>query len=367
MEKSSYSIGLMSGTSLDGLDLVLVEFTWEERHLKESVNYRIAHAKTVPYSVKWKSELSEAYKLNGNELQFLNHKLGQLFSNEINDFIEELTAGGFNKEIEFIGSHGHTVFHQPDLGYTYQIGNGPEIVRGTGIETICDFRVQDVSLGGQGAPLVPAGDAFLFRQYRACVNLGGFANISYEYQGQRVAYDIVPVNFIMNKLCLQQGFEFDKGGEIARSSEVDARLLVDLNAYDYYLRLHRPKSLGQEQIEKFYMPLIERSRLPFEIILATLVKHASEQICQVLNSLNGDVLFTGGGVYNTYLMDLIKENSKDCNIVIPENELIDFKEALIFSFLGLLRKKKQINVFASVTGAEIDHSSGRIYEPLKTN
>jgi len=367
MEKSSYSIGLMSGTSLDGLDLVLVEFTWEERRLKESIKYRIARAKTVPYSAQWKNELSAAYRLKGDELQLLNHKLGKLYSMEVNKFIDELIEEGFNKEIEFIGSHGHTVFHKPDLGYTYQIGNGPEIVRGTGIETICDFRVQDVSLGGQGAPLVPAGDAFLFRQFRACVNLGGFANISYEYQGQRVAFDIVPVNFIMNKLCLQQGFDYDKGGDIARSSHPDGELLADLNAYDYYLGLHGPKSLGQEQIEKFYMPLIEQSKLSFEVILATLIAHASEQICRVLNTLDGDILFTGGGVYNDYLMEGIQEKSKNCNIVVPDKDLIDFKEALIFSFLGLLRKKKQINVFASVTGAEIDHSSGRIYEPLKTN
>lgn len=358
MENRRNILGLMSGTSLDGVDLVLVSFRWQKNALESTISYEILQSKTYAYNFKWKERLSKANLLNGLDLKLLDHDLGMHFAHLIKDFSQ-----GLDIPIDAISSHGHTVFHNPAAGMTCQIGNGPEIALETGILTICDFRVQDVLLGGQGAPLVPIGDDLLFAEYGACLNLGGFANVSYSHEGRRIAFDISPVNYLLNHYCRKSNLEYDAGGALARKGEVCAPLLKELDAYDFYHQeKHHPKSLGQEQILDFYLPLIDSYNLSLNAVLATIVEHAVNQINRVLAPMGKTVLITGGGAYNDYLIELLqKENLK---ITLPSPELIEFKEALIFALLGLLKQEDKINIYASVTGAKKDHSSGVIHYPV---
>ncbi|NNK87204.1 MAG: anhydro-N-acetylmuramic acid kinase, partial [Flavobacteriaceae bacterium] len=263
-------------------------------------------------------------------------------------------------DIDAICSHGHTIFHQPEQGITLQIGNLPKIAELFNCRVVCDFRTQDVKLGGQGAPLVPIGDRLLFGDHDICLNLGGFSNVSFERDNKRIAFDICPVNSILNKLARQMNLAYDDRGRIARMGSVHKDMLNDLNGLEFY-SIPPPKSLGMEWVEQHLVPIIQKYDCSIEDKLRTFVEHIATQIAAQLNPLNKrDILVTGGGAYNQFLLERIKAcNSAD--IVLPSNDLIDFKEALIFGFLGVLRLRNESNCLSSVTGAQKDHSSGLIY------
>jgi len=358
--ESRLAIGAMSGTSLDGLDLILVEFNWQKQALESTISYRILDSKTEVYDEDLKDSLRNAFLINGSELKKLDHELGCFFGRYIREFIQDLSPELRERKIDFIASHGHTVFHNPKEKYTCQIGNGPEISWETGLLTVTDFRTQDVVMGGQGAPLVPVGDKLLFSEFGSCLNLGGFANISFDANSQRFAYDIVPVNILLNYFCEKERLDFDPGGENAEKGKINTSLLRELNAYSFYHKTG-PKSLGKEQVEDFYIPLIESFDMSFEDRLCTIVEHAAVQISQVIEPLATKVLVTGGGGHNHFLMDRISSKLHKSHLEKAETTLLEFKEALIFAFLGLLRIQDINNVFASVTGAEQDHSSGIIH------
>ncbi len=350
----------MSGTSLDGLDLVLVEFNWQKNALESTISYRILHSKTEDYGQNLKDSLRNSFLINGSELKKLDHQLGSFFGRCIRDFVEGLPPELSNRNIDFVASHGHTVFHNPKEKYTCQIGNGPEISWETGLMTVTDFRTQDVVMGGQGAPLVPVGDKMLFSEFGSCLNLGGFANISFDDRSQRLAYDIVPVNILLNYFCEKEGLNFDPEGGNAKKGKINSRLLQELNRYSFYDEIG-PKSLGKEQIEDFYIPLVESFDISFEDRLCTIVEHAADQIARVLEPIATKVLVSGGGAYNLFLMDRTRSKLHKSQLQKAEKTLLEFKEALIFAFLGLLRIEEINNVYASVTGAEYDHSSGIIH------
>ena len=342
----------MSGTSLDGVDIACVEFS----HTSEKISYSFIKTECISYPQEWKEVLQNAHLLASTELLSLDVAYGNYLGQLVNAFTEKNDLN----EIDLISSHGHTVFHQPQNGFTGQIGHGAHIQAETGIKVICDFRSQDVALGGQGAPLVPVGDELLFPEYDACVNLGGFANISLKREGKRIAFDICPVNFVLNHYAQRLGKAFDENGEIAKNSEKDKLLLTQLNALDFY-RTNHPKSLGREWVEKKIFSLTESSSLPPETIISTFTRHSAEQIAAVINQFElKKILFSGGGSLNRWLMQLIKEQTT-AEIFIAEDQLLNFKEALIFAFLGYLKSEGQINVLSSVTGAERDSSSGIIY------
>jgi len=349
-EKTTYVIGLMSGTSLDGLDLVYVKFTQNKK-----INFEILHHKTVAYSAKWKANLQQAITFKTDVLQKLDTNYGKLLANITNQFIADFKI----QNIHFIASHGHTVFHDPANGVTLQIGNGPELSKYTNQKVICDFRTQDVVLGGQGAPLVPIGDELLFSEYDYCLNLGGFANISMQQNNKRIAFDICPVNIVMNHYANQLGLAYDDGGKIAKTGEVNVALLNKLNALPFYQQPF-PKSLGLEWVKKNIFPLIDSYTLSVPDILRTFIEHVAIQITHVLTAQHKTLFITGGGVYNTFLIKRMQQLSS-VSIVIPAKEIIEYKEALIFALLGLLREQNNVNVLASVTGAKKDHSSGKIY------
>ncbi len=348
------AIGLMSGSSLDGLDLCLVTFNknnllWQ---------YKIVVAETLLYDELWKNKLINSAHLDSIALQLLDLEFGFFLGNAVNDFVAK------NKielnEIDFISSHGHTVFHQPNIGITYQIGNGAAILKKTNKTVICDFRKQDVVFGGQGAPLVPIGDKLLFSQYNACLNLGGFSNISFQKNNKTIAFDICPANTVLNNLTKKYfNKEFDEAGNIAKEGTIITDLLKDLNLLAYY-RQTPPKSLGVEWVESQVKPLLDFYANKKDV-LATFIEHIACQIANVLlaNKLV-NTLITGGGAKNKFLIERIEANTK-FNISLPETALIDFKEALIFAFLGVLKFNNEVNVLSSVTGAFKDHSSGVIY------
>lgn len=358
--ESRLAVGAMSGTSLDGLDLVLVEFNWQKDSLESSISYRILASQTRSYSEEFRDELRNSFMLNGSLLKKLDHEVGLFFGVCIRDFIQGFAPEYRKRNIDFIASHGHTVFHNPEENYTFQLGNGPEISWETGLLTVTDFRTQDVVMGGQGAPLVPVGDKMLFSEFGSCINLGGFANISFDENSKRLAFDIAPINILLNHFCELEGFSFDEGGKTAKKGEINQDLLDKLNAYPFYSQ-KGPKSLGKEQVENFFLPLINSFELSLEDNLCTIVEHAAIQISKIIEPLSTKVLVTGGGGHNDFLMERIGLKLHKSHLEKAETTLLEFKEALIFAFLGLLRIQNINNVFASVTGADRDHSSGIIH------
>lgn len=354
MKKSPfYVLGVMSGTSLDGIDLAYVKF-----EQTTNLTFKLLNTETVPYTNKWKALLKNAFTLNGEALVSLDANYGNLLGKIIAHFLVKNNI----TQLNLIASHGHTVFHNPKKKYTLQIGNGPEIAAITGIKTICNFRTQDVSLGGQGAPLVPIGDELLFNDYHYCLNLGGFSNISFKKNKMRLAYDICPVNSILNFYAANLNMDFDEGGKIAETGKINIALLEKLNNIEYY-KQKAPKSLGFEFLIENIFPLINSFQLKTADILATAVEHMAIQIAQnIENSAKTKVLVTGGGAYNKFLLERFRQYS-NANFFIPSKELIEFKEALIFALLGYLKNSNEINCLKSVTGARKNHSSGIIFNP----
>jgi len=345
----------MSGTSLDGMDLVAADF-WQTNGIW---NFVLKATETVTYSKEWTEKLKSSPALSGEKLIELHADYGRFIGTEINRFTREL---GFNPDL--IASHGHTVFHQPEKGFTFQVGNGAYIAATTKITTIADFRIQDVALGGQGAPLVPVGDRLLFSEYDYCLNLGGFANISFEKNNQRIAFDICPVNFVLNYFAEKQGFDFDKDGELGRKGKVYNDFLKELNQIDFYQKLP-PKSLGREWVEQVFMPHLNNFKISDDDKLRTIYEHIAQQIAGIdLGKGEGKrkMLVTGGGAFNTFLVELIS-NQTSVKLKIPSIEIVNFKEALIFAFLGVLRIRGEINCMASVTGVTKDHSTGVVFQP----
>lgn len=355
MIKENYNvIGVMSGTSLDGVDLAHIKFDF-----KNGIwSFIIEEAETVPYSSDWIRMLKEAVDYNEDQLNILNDSYTLLLGNIIKVFIDKHSI----IDIDAVCSHGHTILHQPQNGFTLQIGNLPKIASIVKEKVICDFRVQDVKLGGQGAPLVPIGDRILFNEYRYCLNLGGFSNISFEEKGNRIAFDICPVNTVLNFYANQLGYEYDAGGAIAEKGTIIKRLLDDLNALSFY-SLSYPKSLGYEFVKEIVLPIMEKYQETAEDKLATFTEHIAVQIANVIKSKGqGGLLVTGGGVYNDFLINRMKALLPETQISIPDDKTIQFKEALIFALLGVLKLRDDVNVLSSVTGALRDHSSGVVFE-----
>lgn len=346
-----YIIGVMSGTSLDGIDLCHVKFD-----LKNGYTFRILDATTYPYPKNWVIKLQDAFEKPPDELGQIDKEYTVYLAGQINRFRDEFRID----QVDFVASHGHTIFHKPEKGITVQIGNRQELSGEIGLPVVCDFRVQDVELGGQGAPLVPIGDRLLFGQYDCCINLGGFANISFEANGNRIAYDICPVNIVMNAITQKIGLPYDDKGKLAESGKVEKSLLAELDSLPYY-KLPAPKSLGFEWIKDVVFPILENHELSEKDLLATFVEHIAVQIANSLpNNENAQVLITGGGAFNDYLIARIQTHSR-ATVIIPQEHIIHYKEALVFALLGLLRWENKTNVLASVTGAKHDHSSGIVF------
>jgi anhydro-N-acetylmuramic acid kinase len=344
--KTYFAIGLMSGTSLDGLDICYAKFqniaTWE---------FEILKTETIPYSIEWKNRLQNAILLSTEDLLALDKEYGFYLGEKTQEFISKNNIA----DLDFIASHGHTVFHQPQRKFTLQIGDGRAIKLTTKKPVIYDFRSQDVLMGGNGAPLVPIGDELLFSQYDACLNLGGFSNISLQKNHQRIAFDISPVNVVLNYFAEKLGKNYDENGDFARNGAINFKILEQLNALTFYQK-SAPKSLGVEFVNSNILPLL-KDETP-ENIIATFTEHIAEQIAKVFNDNQlKTVLVTGGGTFNTYLLEKIREKSHT-ELIVPDENIINFKEALIFAFMGVLRLRNEVNVLCSATGSSENHCSG---------
>ncbi len=357
IDKEWHVIGLMSGTSLDGVDLAYVKISRNKGY-----GFEILKAKSVNYSEIWKNKLKDAFGYSGEKLTKLDADYGVFLGELVKDFITENKI----EDLDFIASHGHTIYHDPGQNYTLQIGSGAHLAGRSGIKVICDFRVQDVALGGQGAPLVPVGDMFLFSDYDFCLNIGGFANISFDNLNERIAFDICPANIVLNHFTRLNGLDYDDKGRIASGGSINEMLLAKLNALAFYDQ-EQPKSLGYEFVEEVILPIFSDFDLTLEDKLRTFIEHSAIQISDNINeaSVNFDkeelqVLITGGGALNDFMIERIR-NHTNAQIVIPSKEIIEFKEALLFAFLGVLKDQEEVNCLKSVTGAMKDHSSGVIY------
>lgn len=354
MYKNNYNvIGVMSGTSLDGIDLAYVSFSFNKKW-----QFKILMAETVAYSEIWVQKLKTLVSLKRENLNLLDNDYTKYLSETINEFIDRHGL----IDIDAVCSHGHTALHQPQSGLTYQMGNLPKIASFIKQKVVCDFRVEDVELGGQGAPLVPIGDELLFSEYDFCLNLGGFANISTTTKNERIAYDICPVNIVLNHYMSQLDLAFDNKGQMASKGEINQDLLEQLNSLEFYQQ-KPPKSLGLEWVNSLIFPLINSNEMALEDLLRTFVEHISITIANEINKKeNALVLVTGGGTYNDFLMERLTFHSNN-SIEIPVRKIIEYKEALIFGLIGVLKLRGEVNCLRSVTGASRNHSSGKIYCP----
>jgi anhydro-N-acetylmuramic acid kinase len=345
-------VGMMSGTSLDGLDLAYCVF-WKNNG---KWKYKLLKAITIPYPEPLKKKLSCTGEGTAFSIVKANAEFGTYLGRMTNEFIQQNRL-----EVDLIASHGHTIFHRPELGITYQLGSGSHLLAETGIPVVSNFRETDVALGGQGAPLVPVGDLLLFNNYDACLNLGGFSNISFKDDRGIHAFDISPVNMAMNDLCRQVGLDFDDGGRKGRKGKVIDDLQQQLNALEYY-RQPFPKSLGKEWYLEKFKPLLARfGNHNLEDLLRTVYEHVSFQIAGVLNDFRlENILVTGGGAFNNFLMERL-ESQTTGKIAIPSPDIVNYKEALIFAFLGVLRIRNEVNVLSAVTGAKHDSSGGAVH------
>jgi anhydro-N-acetylmuramic acid kinase len=349
--KATYHvIGVMSGTSLDGLDLAFVKLVV----INDNWTYELLSGESLEYSGDWKRKLKNAFSLDDQNLAALDIEFGNFIGESIKKLITSQSIIP-----DFIASHGHTVFHQPDKGITLQIGNAAAIYNQTNIPVINDFRALDVSLGGQGAPLVPIGDKLLFSKYKYCLNLGGIANISFEDESERHAFDICPFNMSLNYLTIQLGLPFDEGGKLARSGKLDSGLLKHLNSISY-CKAAPPKSLGYEEFLELWKPVLDDSNSSTINKLHTVIEHCASQIGNSISSMGDSVLVTGGGAFNDYFISRLMALTNN-EIEVPNDTIIEFKEAIVFGLLGALRLRNESNCLASVTGAREDNSGGNLY------
>lgn len=350
-------VGLMSGTSLDGLDAVLCDF--------EEVNYdcfkgKILKARTYAYDKAWQRRLRFASLLSGRELMKLHADYGRYLGERVRELLTGETAG-----ITFVASHGHTVFHEPGRGFTFQVGCGAHLAAVAGIPVVCDLRSGDVALGGQGAPLVPLGERFLFPEFKAFLNLGGFANVSLHEEQNVRAWDVCAFNYVLNALARREGLSYDPEGSLASEGKMENTLFKELENLEYYSR-KPPKSLGAEDAENSFLPLL-KPEIPASHLLHTWCHHAASRIVSDFVYYGSRrplrILVTGGGARNVFFISCLKKYGirENLDFIVPDENIVDFKEAYIFAFLGLMRWLERPAALASVTGAARDAVTGAVY------
>jgi anhydro-N-acetylmuramic acid kinase len=359
------AIGLMSGSSLDGLDIAFVEF----EETGGSWSFRLEEVACMPYEPDWQRRLSGATVLSARDYQVLHSDYGHYIGRKVNAFIEER---GLQYRVGLIASHGHTTFHQPPV-MTGQIGCGAAIAAETGLPVVSDLRAMDVALGGQGAPIVPMGEKLLFPGYRCYLNIGGIANITVDRSDGRVAFDTSPANRVLNLLSLRLGMPYDEGGRVASEGRIDERLLSALDALDYYGMAY-PKSLANDFGTDVVLPVIDSFGLETADALRTFTEHIAVQVQRGLASAydgtgsgEGRLLITGGGALNGFLVSRISELAQPLGIAAEaaDETIASYKEALIMALLGVLRWREEETVMASVTGARRSSVGGALWMGLR--
>lgn len=350
----------MSGSSLDGLDIAFVQLA----EVRGQWSYEIIHSDCIPYESALAEQLATARQLDLPEYMRLHTAYGRYMGETVNAFI---ATHGIEHQVHLVASHGHTVMHEPQNHTTVQIGDGATIAAVTGLPVVCDLRNMDVALGGQGAPIVPIGDRLLFGQYDYLLNIGGIANITVPYGEGVLAFDVCPANQVLNGLAGLAGKTMDEHGAMARSGMLHTDILADLNDEPYYLA-EAPKSLSNEEAKELMFPKLLESKYELNDMLHTAVQHIAEKIAEAVNKYPADkerptLLATGGGAMNTFLMErLARELEKlHTELVIPDEQTVKFKEAIVMGLIGVLRWREETNVLSSVTGASRDSISGALW------
>lgn len=358
------ALGLMSGSSLDGLDLAFVEFHFAGGKW----TYEILAADCYDYTDEWRQKLRDANQLPARDYQLLHTRYGHYLGREVNRFVEE---NELHFKVGLIASHGHTTFHLPAQKMTAQLGDGAALAAETRLPVVSDLRALDVAFGGQGAPIVPIGEKLLLPEYSMFLNIGGIANISFNLSDAYTAYDVCPANRVLNMLAQDAGHTYDGEGHLAASGRVHEPLLQQLNALEYYQQPY-PKSLANDFGTATVYPLVKSFHLSTEDGLRTVVEHIVQQVgISVKNNLafqqqrreNDRLLVTGGGAFNDFLVNRLTEEmwTQDVEVVVPEEKLVNYKEALIMAFIGVLRWRQEYNVLSSVTGAESSSIGGALW------
>ena len=357
-------IGLMSGSSLDGLDIAYCQFDF----VNNQWAYKILIAEVVPLPGKCMEDLKQLPSATAKTFCQVDARLGSFFGECVNSFIEK---HALQDKVHFIASHGHTIFHFPDKKFTAQIGNGAALAATARLPVVCDFRTADIALGGQGTPIVPIGDKLLCTDYTFCLNIGGIANISGKSADNIVAFDICAANQVLNYLAGLLGQEYDANGETARGGNLDKELLAQLNTLEFYSRPY-PKSLDNSFSREMVLPILELSDISIEDKLRTYTEHIAVQVAGHIKrivkaeKMNADtehkMLVTGGGAFNAFLLERINAQTKIL-VQVPGEELIKFKEAVVIALMGVLRRRNEVNVLSSVTGATKDSIGGAVYLP----
>lgn len=356
-------IGLMSGSSLDGLDIVFAEI--HENGGKWS--FEILAADCYAYTDEWIGRLKGATSATAMDYQVLHVDFGRYMGTEVRRFIER---HGLHFKVALIASHGHTTFHLPARRMTAQLGDGAALAAMTGLPVVTDLRAMDIALGGQGAPIVPIGEKLFFPDYQLFLNIGGIANISFNLSGKYIAYDICPANRVLNLLANTINKDYDDGGQLASSGVVHEKLLGQLNELAYYWQSYPkslPNSFGTDEI----FPLVQSFGLSHKDALRTYVAHIAEQVAKAVENAPGEVagsrmLVTGGGAFNTFLISCLEDRLKPYGIslVVPDEKIVKYKEALIMGLMGVLRWREENNVLSSVTGAEKDSIGGAVWNGM---
>lgn len=356
-------IGLMSGSSLDGLDIAYCEFRYKSKRWE----YTILETSVAPFADEWVQDIKGLPVSNAKNFCQAHAAFGAYFGTQVKLFVEERKLHG---KVDFVASHGHTIFHFPDKHFTTQIADGAAIAAHAGLPVVCDFRTTDIANGGQGTPIVPIGDKLLFADYRFCLNIGGIANISCKVNERRiVAFDICTANQILNLYAGKLGKEYDEDGALAKTGVVSQELLDKLNGLAYYTEAY-PKSLDNSYSREVLLPIIETFSITYESKLCTFIEHIAVQVANHINAIatmegisfsaDEKLLATGGGAFNKFLIERIQAHVK-LNVVVPDTETVKFKEALVIALMGVLRMRGEVNVLKSVTGASKDSIGGAVY------
>lgn len=352
-------IGLMSGSSLDGLDIAFVKL----EDVRGQWSYEILEAECVPYDDKWTHQLRTAAQLNVPDFLQLHTAYGRYTGDAVNAFIEKYQL---QHQVQFITSHGHTVFHNPSARTTWQLGDGASIAAITQLPVVSDLRAVDVALGGQGAPIVPIGDKLLFADYDYLLNIGGIANLTTSGSNY-VAFDVCAANQILNQLATRNGAIMDESGAMAASGVLLGEVLDQLNALPYY-SVYGPKSLSNEQAVDMIFPILNRSSHNTNDLLHTVVVHIAQQVAKSVKHQDASgepkkMLITGGGAFNDTLVKAIAQHLAPLNVTVtvPEERVVKYKEALVMALIGVLRWRDDENVMSSVTGASRDSIAGALW------
>lgn len=354
-------LGIMSGSSLDGLDLAFVEF----HETSGKWTYEFRQTACYPYSTDWVDNLKGATSLSAREYQLLHTAYGRYIGEQVNRFVEE---NNLSFQVQLVSSHGHTTFHIPASRTTVQLGDGASIAAITGLNVVSDLRAMDVALGGQGAPIVPIGEKLLLPQYELLLNLGGIANLSFHRQSAYIAFDICAANRVLNLLAAQLNLPYDDRGAIAATGSLDHSLLDQLNQLGYYAKPY-PKSLANEFGTEEVYGLISNRGLAIKDALHTYTEHMAIQIRNSIGQLLVEpgapvkMLVTGGGAHNDYLLSRIQSCLLEWNVEVvkPDDQLVNYKEALIMALIGTLRWRENNNTLASVTGASRNSIGGAVW------